>query len=100
MQSLSPRGSIPSVMAAGDEFRRPLVEEPPRGSLAGQPMGNGDETPRRGRFSLVTAWGPWLVLVAGAAWAIWSWQNGGVVFELLRTDLDAAAQIERLRAAF
>jgi uncharacterized membrane protein YdjX (TVP38/TMEM64 family) len=41
-----------------------------------------------------------LLLFGGAAWAVWSWRSGGVVFELLRTDLDAAAQVERLRAAF
>jgi len=41
-----------------------------------------------------------LALLFGAAWGLWSWQSGGVVFELLRTDLDAAAQVERLREAF
>lgn len=41
-----------------------------------------------------------MVLLVGLAWALWSWFGGGVVYDLLRTDLDAAAQVERLRAAF
>jgi uncharacterized membrane protein YdjX (TVP38/TMEM64 family) len=56
--------------------------------------------PRRELRFALKAWGAWLVLVAGGTWAFWSWYCGGVAFELLRTDLDAATQIERLRAAF
>ncbi len=50
------------------------------------------------RPSKFAAWGPWVFLSVGAAWSIWSWSTEGVVHDLLRTDLDAAAQIERLGA--
>jgi uncharacterized membrane protein YdjX (TVP38/TMEM64 family) len=62
-------------------------------------MSGGRELPRFGRFFGFASWEPWLVLLGGAAWVGWSWCAGGVVYELLRTDLDAAAQVERLRGA-
>ena len=45
------------------------------------------------------AW-PWVVLVVGLSAALWSWASGGILYELLRTDLDAAEKIVRLQEFF
>jgi uncharacterized membrane protein YdjX (TVP38/TMEM64 family) len=85
-----PDGDLSSVVLM-DTHNRPLSTEPSGGERARSRSTAG---------SVWKAWGPWFVLLAGAAWAAWSWHGGGVVYELLRTDLDAAAQVERLRSAF
>lgn len=45
------------------------------------------------------AW-PWAVLGVALGAAAWSWASGGILHELLRTDLDAAAKIVRLQEFF
>lgn len=42
----------------------------------------------------------WSVLMASVLATCWSWWNGGIVFDLVRGDLAAAAKIERLREFF
>lgn len=42
----------------------------------------------------------WLALIVCVSAAVWSWWAGGIVFDLVRTDLDASAKIVRLRAFF
>jgi uncharacterized membrane protein YdjX (TVP38/TMEM64 family) len=42
----------------------------------------------------------WLTLVTGAIAVVWSWWAGGIVFELVRTDVDASTKIVRLREFF
>jgi uncharacterized membrane protein YdjX (TVP38/TMEM64 family) len=42
----------------------------------------------------------WSVLVASVVATCWSWWSGGIVFDLLRGDLSAAAKIVRLREFF
>lgn len=42
----------------------------------------------------------WAILLTSFAATVASWWNGGIVFDLLRSDLAAAAKIERLREFF
>jgi uncharacterized membrane protein YdjX (TVP38/TMEM64 family) len=48
----------------------------------------------------VGRWLPWLLVGAVAALGLWSWYSGGLVFDLLRQDWDAAAKVSRLKAFF
>ncbi len=43
---------------------------------------------------------PWLLALAIAAPTLWSWCSHGLVFDLLRSDWEAAAKVERLRLFF
>jgi uncharacterized membrane protein YdjX (TVP38/TMEM64 family) len=94
-----PHDMTAQEMTAGDDSPLRLGEEEQGCSLAGRPLSDVRHPSGRGPFLAVAAWGPWLPVLFGAAWSLWSWQSGGVVYDLLRTDLDAAAQVERLRAA-
>ncbi|MBA4018465.1 MAG: hypothetical protein C0483_14960 [Pirellula sp.] len=49
--------------------------------------------------TLCAAW-PWLIVVGALGAAGWSWASGGIFYELLRTDLEAAVKIERLQEFF
>lgn len=42
----------------------------------------------------------WAALVASVVATAWSWWTGGIVFDLVRSDLTAAVKIERLREFF
>jgi uncharacterized membrane protein YdjX (TVP38/TMEM64 family) len=42
----------------------------------------------------------WLTLIACAIAVAWSWWTGGIVFELVRTDVDASTKLVRLREFF
>ena len=53
--------------------------------------------PPVGRLATALAWA---VLIASVAATAWSWWSGGIVFDLVRSDLAAASKIERLREFF